>query len=63
MEVDNQQLSKDMLIPKEKWQITLERLYGSVPNIKRMTKEERTKLAEEYTEEEGERLLKKFGLL
>lgn len=48
---------------KEKWQITLDRLYGSVKNIKRLTKEERNNIAEEMTEEEGIRLFKKYGLL
>lgn len=48
---------------KEKWEITLDRLYGSVKNIKRLTKEERNKLAEEITEEEQEILFRKYGLL
>ncbi len=47
---------------KEGWQITLDRLYGSVKNIKRLTKEERNKLAEEITEEEQEILFRKVGL-
>ena len=63
MEIETNPLQRENGLPKEKWQITLERLYGSVPNLKRMTKEERNKLAEEITEEEQETLLRKFGLL
>lgn len=48
---------------KEHWQIVLNSLYGSVKNIKRLTKEDRNKIAEEITEEEQERLFKKVGLL
>ena len=63
MEAETHSGNKENCLQKEKWQITLERLYGSVPNIKRMTKEERNKLAEDITEEEQEILLRKFGLL
>ncbi len=48
---------------KEYWQVTLDRLYGSVKNIKRLTKEEKNRIAEEHTEEKGKALFKKYGLL
>ncbi|MEK6952984.1 MAG: hypothetical protein AABX29_08275 [Nanoarchaeota archaeon] len=40
----------------------LEKNFGSVKNIKRLTREEREKLALELTPEEGEKLSKKYGL-
>lgn len=49
---------------KEKWQITLERLYGSTKyrSKKPFTKEIRDKLAREHTPEEAKAITKKFGL-
>lgn len=48
---------------KEHWQIVLNSLYGSVKNIKRLTKEEREKIAMEHTEEKGKALFEKYDLL
>ncbi len=41
----------------------LERTRGSIPNMKRLTKQEREKIAREHTPEKGRAILKKYGLL
>lgn len=50
-------------VPKEKWMITLERLYGSARGkVKRLTKEEKEKIALEHTPERAKELMHKYGL-
>jgi len=41
---------------------TLMKHYGSVKNIKRMTKKEREKLALDFTPERGKEITKRYGL-
>ncbi len=49
---------------KEKWQLTLERLYGSSKDTskKPFTKEIKEKMAREHTPDEAKELMKRFGL-
>ena len=55
--------STEQETPKEKWLIILEKLYGSAKGkVKRLTKEEREKIALEHTPERAKELMHKYGL-
>ncbi len=48
---------------KEKWRITLERLYSSAKGkIKRLTREQKEKIALEHTPEKARAIMKKYKL-
>jgi hypothetical protein len=49
-----------IMLKKPKWQVILEKHAGSIKNIKRLTKKERIKIAEEHTPEKSKEMTKWF---